>query len=88
MTDFDALCHRIATLLKTSLNLTVPSTDTDLFETGILDSLSFVTFLVDLEEDFGFSTSIGDLEFDNFSSVARIAAFVASREGAQRAISA
>jgi acyl carrier protein len=85
MGDLGTLCDRIATLFQTSLNLTVPSIDTDLFESGILDSLTFVTFLVQFEEDFGLSVSIDDLEFDNFRSVARIAAFLASRNGARAA---
>lgn len=88
MANLAALCDRIATVFQTSLNLTVPSVDTDLFETGILDSLSFVTFLVGLEEEFGFNASIEDLEFDNFRSIARIAAFVASRNGARDRVSA
>jgi D-alanine--poly(phosphoribitol) ligase subunit 2 len=85
MGDLGTLCDRIATLFQTSLNLTVPSIDTDLFESGILDSLTFVTFLVQFEEDFGLSVSIDDLEFDNFRSVARIAVFLASRNGARAA---
>ncbi len=85
MADLDSLGQRIATLFQASLNLTVPSMETDLFETGTLDSLSFVTFLVHLEEEFGFSASIEDLEFDNFRSIGRIAAFLASRNGARSA---
>jgi acyl carrier protein len=80
--DPTALGDRIATLFQTALSLTVPSVETDLFETGILDSLSFVTFLVHLEEAFGFHASVDDLEFDNFRSISRIAAFLAARQGA------
>lgn len=81
MAEGNGLRGRIANLFATGMNLTVPSVDTDLFETGILDSLSFVTFLVHLEEEFGLAASIDDLEFDNFRSVARIAEFVAARSG-------
>lgn len=82
MSSPPTLGDRISALFQESLNRTVPSVDTDLFETGILDSLSFVTFLVHLEDAFGFSASIDDLEFDNFRSIARITSFVASRCGA------
>lgn len=83
MAEREALRERIANLFVTQMNLAVPSVDTDLFETGILDSLSFVTFLVHLEEAFGLTTSIDDLEFDNFRSISRMAEFIAARNGGQ-----
>jgi acyl carrier protein len=81
MAELDQLRERITGVFAARMSLPVPSDDADLFETGILDSLSFVTFLVHLEEEFGLTTSLDDLEFDNFRSVTRIAEFVASRNG-------
>lgn len=79
--DLRKLRDQIADLFATRLNLAVPSVDIDLLESGILDSLAFVTLLVRLEEEFGLKTSIHDLELDNFRSIARIADFVAARNG-------
>ena len=42
MTDRATLHRRIANWFLTSLNLEIPSPETDLFETGVLDSLGFV----------------------------------------------
>jgi len=61
------------------LSLEVSSVDTDLVETGLLDSLALVELLAQLEETFGVSVSTDDLELENFRSIASIAGFVARR---------
>ena len=85
MSDLNPLRERIAGVFANALHLDVPASDTDLFETGILDSLAFVQLLVHLEEEFGVTTSVEDLELDNFRSVDSIAAFVAPRIRLDRA---
>ncbi len=70
---------RLARLFQESLNLDVPSCESDLFETGVLDSLMFVELLLLLEREFGVTAAVDDLEVDNFRTIARIAAFVAER---------
>jgi len=82
MSHSNRLHERIAGVFSGGLNLEVPSCDTDLFDTGVLDSLAFVELLVHLEREFGVKTSIDDLEVDNFRSIASIADFVQSRAGA------
>lgn len=79
MSHSDALHERISRLFAEGLNVEIPSADTDLFDTGVLDSLAFVELLFLLEREFGVTTSVDDLEVDNFKSVARIAEFVAAR---------
>ena len=80
MSHTNGLREQIASLLSGTLNLDVPTVDTDLFETGVLDSLAFVDLLLALEQRFGVTTSLEDLEVDNFRSIARIAEFVMARE--------
>ena len=75
-TDLDT---RIAQLFSDTLHRDVPSPDTDLFESGLLDSLSFVDLLVSLEVEFGTTIRLDDLEVDNFRSIDRIATFLRSR---------
>jgi acyl carrier protein len=75
----ETLRQRLVTLFADDLKLEVPSVDTDLFESGILDSLSFVELLMRLEHTFGVTTSVEDLEIDTFRSIARIADFVLER---------
>ena len=73
------LHDRIAAVFSAVLNVEVPSADTDLFEAGLLDSLAFVELLLRLEQDFGVTTSVDDLDAENFRTIARIAEFVAER---------
>lgn len=79
MSGTNGLHDRIGRVLTEALNLEVPAVDTDLFETGLLDSLGFVNLLLHLEQAFGVTTSLDDLEIDNFRSIARIADFVMTR---------
>jgi len=79
MPETNPLQHRIANLFSTALNLDVPSVDSDLFDTGVLDSLAFVQLLFHLEEEFGVSTSVEDMEVDNFKSISSIANFLMAR---------
>lgn len=82
MTNHSNLHDRINRIFQQKLNLDVPSTDTDLVETGMLDSLGFVDLLVYLEQEFGSEILTHDIEIDNFRSVASIATFVASQGSA------
>ena len=77
--DVARVRERLVTVLAAALHLEVPSADTDLFDSGVLDSLAFVELLVQLEQEFGVTTSVDDLEVENFRSIARIAEFVTAR---------
>ncbi len=79
MPDSTKLEHRIAVLFSDKLNVQVPSLETDLIETGLVDSLTFVEFLAHLEQDFGIHVSLEDLEIDHFRTITSIAAFVATK---------
>jgi D-alanine--poly(phosphoribitol) ligase subunit 2 len=85
--DVIAVRGRIHRLFATALNLDVPSINTDLFETGVLDSLAFVELLLQIEQQFGVTTSVHDLEAENFKSIAHIADFVIERGGGALATS-
>lgn len=71
--------ERIAAIFRGVLDREVPSVETDLFETGVLDSLAFVELLLQLEREYGVTTSVEDLDADNFRTIARIALFVGER---------
>jgi D-alanine--poly(phosphoribitol) ligase subunit 2 len=60
----------------------VTSEDTDLFESGILDSQRFVELLLHIEQQFGTHTTIEDFEIENFRSVSRIAALILKHRNA------
>ena len=80
MTDLTELRNQIATLFLTRLHLDVPSPDTDLIETHLLDSLGLVDLLLCLEQELGIDINIDDIEIDNFRSITRIAEYIAARQ--------
>ncbi len=84
----DAIVERLRALFVESLHIEVPSADTDLFETGMLDSLQLVELLLQLEQQFGFRIKIDDIELDDLRSLARIAGLLAAHIGAADASSA
>ena len=86
MSEHHGFHQQLTELFARKLNLDVPSVDTDLMETGLLDSLTLVELLAQLEETFGVSISIDDLEFENFRSIASIAGFVDQRMVAVEAV--
>lgn len=68
---------RIMAIFERRLGILVPAPDTDLFDAGLLDSLSFINLLLHLESEFGISVPLEKLDLEQFGSVHRIAAFVA-----------
>jgi acyl carrier protein len=79
MHGIDALKGKITRIFAERLNLEVPSADTDLFESGALDSMAFVDLLARLEAEFGIDVALADIGMDNFRSIERIAGFVEER---------
>ena len=79
MIEHHGVYQKLTELFAKKLNLEVSSVDTDLVETGLLDSLALIELLAQLEETFGVSVSTDDLELENFRSIASIAGFVARR---------
>ena len=73
------LQNSIMRILSEKIHVEVPSVETDLMESGLLDSLTLVELMASLEEKFGISISFDDIELDNFRSVDRIAEFVGSQ---------
>ena len=61
----------LTALFARDLSVQVPSPETDLLETGRLDSVGMVELLVRLEERFGVR-----VEIEQFRSVAAIATFI------------
>jgi acyl carrier protein len=79
MTDPITLKRQLVRLFAEKLNIEVPSVETDLIDTGLVDSLTFVEFLAQLEKEFGVQVSLEDLEIDRFRTISRIAGFIATK---------
>ncbi len=61
--------QRINNIFSDVLLRDVDSPKTDLFETGILDSMALVELLLNLEQQFGLTIDIIDLDLENFRSM-------------------
>ena len=84
MTEDNATIGRLGALFTECFHIEVPSADTDLLESGILDSLQFVELLVQLEQNFDLRIKIDDIDLEDLRSLARIARLVdANREAAR-----
>jgi len=79
MSEVNAVIQQIAGIFDV-LNIEVPADDTDLFETGLLDSLTFVELLVHVEETMGVTVALDQLEPQNFRSIRHIAMFVLANQ--------
>jgi betaine-aldehyde dehydrogenase len=73
------IAARLTRMFPEVLHVDPPALDADLFENGVIDSLAFVELLMKLEQEFGVSVAVDDLELDNFRTIERIAAFVEAR---------
>ena len=84
MVDENGIIQRLDAMFFESLQIKVPSPDTDFIETGMVDSLQFVELLLQLEKRFGCRIDIEDIELDDFrtlNSIARVVAIRGERQG-------
>ena len=75
-TDNEVLQARLKAFFSEKLSVEVSSVDTDLTQTGILDSLALVELLTYIEKEFGTEVSLDNVEIGDFRSISRIAEYV------------
>jgi D-alanine--poly(phosphoribitol) ligase subunit 2 len=73
---------QLQAIFREVLNVAVPAPDTDLIETGLLDSLALVELLFEIEQRFGVDLALDDLDIENFRTLERLAAVVDGGQGA------
>ena len=78
MTTIDAghLQQELLDLFRDELALEIHSVTQELFAEGLLDSLSFVRLLAEIESRYGVEVPLGDLDAETFSTIQKIAAYV------------
>jgi acyl carrier protein len=81
----NVIVDRLGALFAESFHIEVPSPDTDLLESGLLDSFQFVELLAQLERQFGLRLRIDDIELDDLRTLERIAGMVSTSVAAPRA---
>ncbi len=64
--------ERVQRIFVEALNIQVPSEDTDLIESGYIDSLALVELLFAIEREFSVSVPLDELDIDNFRNLRRI----------------
>lgn len=69
---------RITDLIRDRLSVEVPTADTDLIRSGLLDSLALVMLITALEEAFVCELPLDDFDLERFRSVERIAEYLRS----------
>lgn len=85
LSDVNAIVRQLGALFVESFHIEIPSPDTDLLDSGILDSLQFVELLVQLERHFGLRIKVEDIDLDDLRTLARIARLVAANVAAASA---
>ena len=74
--DSQTIQTRLSALFAEVMHVEVPSVDTDLFDTGILDSQRFVELLLHIEQNFNTRIDIEDFEIENFRCIEKIATLI------------
>jgi acyl carrier protein len=80
MTSRVSIEERVRTILNHRLQVDSADCNEDLFQTGILDSLSFVDMLLGLEEEFSIHVALDTVDLDDFRSVSRISDYIQSQD--------
>ncbi|MGW2048489.1 acyl carrier protein [Streptomyces sp. NPDC001858] len=79
MTQFperEEVARIILERLRDKMFLDGVTADTNLIESGLIDSVGFIRMFVVLEEEFEFDVTAHDLSLDNFQTVRDITEFV------------
>jgi acyl carrier protein len=67
------IVERLRALMLEHLHVEVPSAETDLLDSGLLDSLQLVDLLLLIEQQFGHRIAIEAIDLENLRSLTRIA---------------
>jgi acyl carrier protein len=76
--DHESIKASLAGLFS-EMHIEVPSFETDLFDSGILDSQRLVELVFQIEQKFQMQVDIEDFEIENFRCIETIAALIAGR---------
>jgi len=74
--DYQGIEGRLLALFAEVMHVDIPSAQTDLFDTGILDSQKFVELLLHIEQNFHTHIDLANFEIENFRCVEKIATLI------------
>ncbi len=81
MPDCPVISRHLQKIFADEFHIQVPTADTDLLDSGILDSLQFVELLMCLEREFGFRLAIETIELDDLRTLDKLAALLSRHVG-------
>jgi len=76
----DTILQGLGALFVESLHIDAPPPDTDLFESGAIDSLQLVELLLQIERRFGVHIAVENIDLDNLRTLRRISDLVAGQQ--------
>jgi len=82
MQPADGYARELAEIFRDELAIDVPSPETDLVNTGLLDSLALVDLLLQIEQRFGLVVAMDQLKLEDFRSVNSISGFLERQQSA------
>jgi len=69
---------RAVQIFEDALNVTAPDPDADVIESGLIDSLTLVTLIFELEQEFDVQVPLESLDVEDFRTIANIARTISS----------
>ena len=73
-----AILSDLNAVFRDKLLIDVPAADTDLIDSGLLDSLQLVQLLLHVEQDFGCPLPLEEIDLEDLRSLERLARLIAS----------
>jgi acyl carrier protein len=78
MQSHPSLVNDLTSLFRDKLFIDVPSAETDLIDSGLLDSLQLVQLLVQIESELGLRLPLDEIDLDDLRSLERLARVIAA----------
>lgn len=80
MTSEQEIVARVGRIFEDALSIAAPAPDLDIIEAALLDSLTLVSLLFSIEQEFSIEIPLDTLEIDALRSLSSIATMIAATE--------
>ncbi|HEX5853272.1 MAG TPA: acyl carrier protein [Solirubrobacteraceae bacterium] len=78
MTSEEEILARVGRIFEDTLSMSAPAPDLDIIEAALLDSLTLVSLLFAIEQEFAIEIPLDTLEIDSLRTLASIATMIAA----------
>ncbi len=80
MTSEQEIVARIGRIFEDTLSMSAPAPDLDIIDGALLDSLTLVSLLFAIEQEFGIEIPLDSLEIDSLRTLSTMARMIESAE--------